>query len=111
MDREASKDRYCSGCSEKYLCSFFLGVKKLEEYDDTDKTKYPSKIEWEENTPIIVTLTKHPFLGEKIESNIIFSSIPENIKNKIITWSKDEKTKSKLKQLTDYKGVTRTFGT
>lgn len=101
------KERYCEKCEEKMLCRSYLGLKTLDEYDDTDNTpKY--KNNWRPGVPIIATVTRNPVLGLEIDTNVTWVTIPIVKQNLIERWAK-EKGEKRLRKIVDNVGVTKTF--
>jgi len=75
----------CAMQKEKMLCRTYLGLKELDEYDDTDKST--ANIDWEEDMVVIVKATKHPIFGIETTTNVNWSSIPDEIQEKIKEWA------------------------
>jgi len=103
------KDVGCELCTEKRCCSTYLEIKPLNEYSNVEKEKYSDKIKWEKEMPIIATAIRHPFLGVKIKTNVLFNSVPEDVQTNILKWANSKIVDFKLKKITDFKGVTTTF--
>jgi len=102
------KDDSCNSCPDNMLCQNYLGLKNLDDYDDTDKVDSLGKMEWDNETPIIVTARKNPLLGIEIDTNVAETSIPDYIMNRISTWAK-EKAEPKMRHIVDNVGITATF--
>ena len=108
MNCKPLKDEGCEICDEKRLCRTFLGLKNLDEYDNTDKIEAGSLVEWDNETPIIVTATRNPLLGIELNANVALSTVPPYIMERISTWAKTT-AKREMKPIVDNVGVTRTF--
>ncbi len=109
MNCKTIKDESCESCEERRLCRTFLGLKELDEYDNTDKLNYKSKVAYVRNMPVIVTATRNPLLGIEWDVNVNISSIPVEIINEIHEWVRSD-ADSMLRPIVDTIGVVKTFG-
>ncbi|GAG01070.1 unnamed protein product, partial [marine sediment metagenome] len=87
MNCKPTKDTGCESCDSKRLCRTYLGLKPLDEYDDTEPIGYSKRVKWDNDLPIIATITRNPILGIVIETNVTWSSIPERKKVLIRNWA------------------------
>ena len=109
MNCKLIKDEECENCKDKRLCRTFLGLKPLDEYDDTEPVGYKAKVKWDNEIPIIATATRNPILGIEVATNVIWSSIPERTQIVIENWAKIVGNR-KLRDIVDSVGIIKTFG-
>ena len=109
MNCKSLKDEECEKCNNKRLCRTYLGLKPLDEYDDTEPVGYRAKVKWDNETPIIATVTRNPILGIEVETNVVWSSIPERTQKIIKNWATIVGNK-KLRDIVDTVGIVKTFG-
>jgi len=102
------KDVKCESCNEKKMCRTYLGLKTLDEYDDTEPVRYIKKPDYTPNTPIIVKYRRNPILGIEWECNIAKDTLPDRIRNMIEMYRRIY-AKDRLRSDVDYKGVVKTF--
>ena len=108
MNCKPIKDPSCEQCNDKRLCRTYLELKQLDEYDDTEPIGYKKKVRWDIDLPVIATVTRNPILGLEIETNMLWSTIPEEKRDLIEKWAK-RMGESKLRDGVDVVGVVRTF--
>ncbi len=108
MNCKTIKDASCECCDNKRLCRTFLNIKPLDEYDDTEPIGYSNRVEWNNDLPIIATIKRNPILGIKIETNVVWSSIPQRKREFIESWVYKEGDKQ-LRGVVDSVGIVRTF--
>ena len=108
MNCKTIKDEGCERCDEKRLCRTYLELKNLNEYDDTTPIGYSKRMSWDNEMPLIATIKRNPILGIVIETNVMWSSIPDEKQIGINNWSQRIGNR-KLRDALDFVELVNTF--
>ena len=108
MNCKTIKDIGCESCDDKMLCKTYLNLKMLDEYDDTEPIGFKKRVAWDNECRVIATIKRNPILGIEVETNVVWSSIPEEKRNVITNWA-NTKGDQRLRDGVDAVGIVRTF--